>query len=60
MKLAVTIILFLLAFGMVGKMSYNDEKAAEANYCEKVANGTWPDYKKLSDRKPNTTRPSLK
>ena len=32
------------AFGIVGGMDYEDEKAQQALYCDNVKSGLWPDY----------------
>ena len=38
------ILAFFAAFGLVGGMDYEDEKAQAALYCDNVASGVWPDY----------------
>lgn len=35
----------LLLLGLTGHMDYEDAKAEEANYCEMVKAGHWPDYR---------------
>lgn len=37
-------LLVLAVFGFVGHMDYEDEQAAQAQYCEMVKAGHWPDY----------------
>lgn len=39
-----TVVVFVLLFGVVGRMDYEDAVAEEALYCSNVKNGTWPDY----------------
>lgn len=43
MKIALLAAL-LAAFCVVGAMDYDDALLQQAEYCEKVAAGTWPDY----------------
>jgi len=33
--------------GVVGHGDFSDEVKAEKEYCQNVANGVWPDYRKL-------------
>ena len=33
-----------LLMGLMGRMDYEDAKAEEANYCEMVKAGFWPDF----------------
>ena len=40
----VGMLLVLAVFGFVGHMDYEDEQAAQAQYCEMVKVGHWPDY----------------
>ena len=35
---------FITAFGVVGRMDFNDELRAAVHYCEMVEAGRWPDY----------------
>lgn len=39
-----SVVIFGLLVGFVGRMSYEDEVAEEALYCSNVKNGIWPDY----------------
>ena len=49
MKKQITIpvgfLVVLAVFGFVGHMDYEDEKVAQAQYCEMVKGGHWPDYR---------------
>ena len=38
---------FILAFGLLGEGDYQDAVAADAEYCDNVRNGVWPNYKNL-------------
>lgn len=40
-------ILIGMAFAALGHFSFTDELDSQKNYCERVAEGTWPDYKGL-------------
>lgn len=42
--LVIFIAALVLAFGLVGRMDYEDAKADEALYCSNVKDGVWPDY----------------
>lgn len=51
------LVLFLLAFCVAGKMSFNDEMAAQSSYCEGVASKMHPDYKGIAAKScPSPTR----
>ena len=39
-----TLVGVFLLLGLMGHMDYEDAKAEEANYCEMVKAGHWPDY----------------
>ena len=41
--LAVIVAIF---WGLVGSMIMDDEEKAEAHYCQMVADGLWPEYRK--------------
>lgn len=41
--LAVIVAIF---WGLVGSMIMDDEQKAEAHYCQMVADGFWPEYRK--------------
>jgi len=41
----VWLVLVLAIFGFVGHMDYADENAAQAQYCNMVTAGRWPDYR---------------
>lgn len=44
MKNILVALVLLAAFGFVGHIDYADEKVAQAQYCEMVKAGHWPDY----------------
>ena len=39
-------VIMALIMGMVGSMVMEDEQAAEQQYCQMVADGLWPAYRK--------------
>ena len=39
-------VIMALIMGMVGSMVMEDEKQAEDQYCQMVADGLWPAYRK--------------
>lgn len=39
-------VIMALIMGVVGSMVMEDEKQAEAQYCQMVADGLWPAYRK--------------
>ena len=43
LMLAVIVAIF---WGLVGSMVMDDEENAEAHYCQMVADGLWPEYRK--------------
>lgn len=43
--------LVLTALSIVGAMDVQDEAAAHIEYCERIAEGTWPNYKQWSEVK---------
>lgn len=43
LMLAVIVAIF---WGLVGSMIMEDEEKAEAHYCQMVADGLWPEYRK--------------
>ena len=43
-RMAAIIAALVLLFGLVGRMDYEDQLAEQANYCEMVKAGFWPDY----------------
>ena len=43
LMLAVIVAIF---WGLVGSMIMDDEEKAEAHYCQMVADGLWPEYRK--------------
>ena len=45
MKTTAVLLAVLGLFGLVGAMDYEDAQAEEANYCEMVKAGHWPDYR---------------
>ena len=45
MKTTVVLLALLGLFGLAGAMDYEDAKAEEANYCEMVKAGLWPDFR---------------
>ncbi len=40
------VLLLLAVFSFVGHMDHEDEKAAQAQYCDMVKVGRWPDYRR--------------
>jgi hypothetical protein len=43
-RLAAIVAALALLFGLAGRMDYEDQQAEQANYCEMVKAGFWPDY----------------
>jgi len=39
-------VLVAIFWGLVGSMIMDDEQKAEAHYCQMVADGLWPAYRK--------------
>lgn len=39
-------LVILAALNWVGSMEKEDQEMAQAHYCDMVAQGAWPDYKK--------------
>lgn len=44
-RMAAILAALVLLLGLMGHMDYEDAKAEEANYCEMVKAGLWPDYR---------------
>lgn len=40
-------IIFLVVFGVVGTMDYQDEQQQQKDYCENVEAGVWSNYKNI-------------
>lgn len=38
------VVVFVLLFGVSGRLEYEDAVAEEALYCDNVKSGIWPDY----------------
>ena len=47
-KIALGLIAFVIVFGLVGAMDYEDAVQAEIRYATMVCDGAWPDYKNLN------------
>ena len=44
MKTTAAILVLVALYGLAGSMDYEDQQAEQANYCEMVKAGYWPDY----------------
>ncbi len=44
MKMIAVLLALLGLFGLAGAMDYEDQQAAQAQYCDMVKAGHWPDY----------------
>lgn len=48
MRYILLVAVFVVMYGVVGTMDYNDAVQAEKRYAQMVCDGLWPDYKNLN------------
>ena len=45
MEAAIVLMVAILILGNIGRYDFLDQQKLQAEYCENVAAGNWPDYK---------------
>lgn len=49
MKSVAIVVLAFALFGWAGESDYQDAKREQAEYCQKVKQGIWPDFRETFD-----------